>query len=144
MNPPFGGRNGHVPWLRRFLDHGNGIAIVRAYTSSDWFHRYAVHAETMLFPNEALRESGLGFVVDVTRARRAENLSRHVQLCTPLATRTRTSACGSAKHSRGGGDGGRLSSRHELGECTIANMSPGKRRGLTGGATIRRRKRLHR
>jgi hypothetical protein len=22
MNPPFGGRNGHVPWLRRFLDHG--------------------------------------------------------------------------------------------------------------------------
>jgi hypothetical protein len=31
MNPPFGSRNGHVPWLRKFLDHGNGIAIVRAY-----------------------------------------------------------------------------------------------------------------
>jgi hypothetical protein len=39
MNPPFGGRNGHVPWLRRFLDPSNGIAIVRAYTSSAWFHR---------------------------------------------------------------------------------------------------------
>jgi hypothetical protein len=37
-------------WLRRFLDHAKGIAIVRAYTSSDWFHRHAVHAETMLFP----------------------------------------------------------------------------------------------
>jgi hypothetical protein len=105
MNPPFGGRNGHVPWLRRFLDHGNGIAIVRAYTSSDWFHRYAVHAETMLFPkgktkfirpdgsigrapghgvvllgigevaNDALSKSGLGFLVDMSGARRAENPS---------------------------------------------------------------------
>jgi hypothetical protein len=50
MNPPFGGRRGHVPWLQRFLEHGNGIAIVRAYTSSDWFHDYAVKAEMMVFP----------------------------------------------------------------------------------------------
>lgn len=50
MNPPFGGRNGHVPWLVKFLAHGNGIAIVRAYTSSGWFHDHAVKAETMLFP----------------------------------------------------------------------------------------------
>jgi hypothetical protein len=50
MSPPFGGRNGHVPWLRKFLDHGDGVAIVRAYTSSAWFHRYAVHADPMLFP----------------------------------------------------------------------------------------------
>jgi hypothetical protein len=50
MNPPFGGRHGHVPWLCRFLTHANGIAIVRAYTSSDWFHDHAIRAETMLFP----------------------------------------------------------------------------------------------
>lgn len=50
MNPPFGGRRGHVPWLKRFLDHGNGIAIVRAYTSADWFHDYAVKADGFLFP----------------------------------------------------------------------------------------------
>src|SRR5215471_4462214 len=51
MNPPFGGRNGHVPWLAKFLDHGNGIAIVRAYTSSAWFHEYVVpRAELLLFP----------------------------------------------------------------------------------------------
>lgn len=51
MNPPFGGRNGHVPWLVKFLDHGNGIAIVRAYTSSAWFHDHvAPRAETLLFP----------------------------------------------------------------------------------------------
>jgi len=51
MNPPFGGRNGHVPWLIKFLDHGNGIAIVRAYTSSGWFHRYVLpRAQLLLFP----------------------------------------------------------------------------------------------
>jgi hypothetical protein len=50
MNPPFGGRNGHVPWLAKFLDHANGVAIVRAYTSSAWFHEHAVKADAMLFP----------------------------------------------------------------------------------------------
>jgi len=50
MNPPFGGRNGHVPWLVKFFDHGNGIAIVRAYTSSGWWHDHMHRAETVLFP----------------------------------------------------------------------------------------------
>jgi hypothetical protein len=50
MNPPFGGRFGHVPWLRKFLDHGNGVAIVRAYTSSSWWHELMPRAETILFP----------------------------------------------------------------------------------------------
>lgn len=49
-NPPFGGRNGQVPWLRKFLAHGNGIALVAARTSAGWFHDEAVQAETMLFP----------------------------------------------------------------------------------------------
>ena len=112
MSPPFGGRNGHVPWLRRFLDHRDGVAIVRAYTSSAWFHRYAVHAETMLFPkgktkfirpdgsvgrspghgvvllgvgevaNDALRNSGLGFVVGGSGARKAERQwYHHSRIC---------------------------------------------------------------
>ncbi len=50
MNPPFGRRNGHIPWLIKFLEHGHGIAIVRAYTSAGWFHEYAVKADAMLFP----------------------------------------------------------------------------------------------
>jgi hypothetical protein len=50
MNPPFGGRHGHLPWLQKLLDHGNGIAIVRAYTSAGWFHDLALRAESMLFP----------------------------------------------------------------------------------------------
>lgn len=50
MNPPFGGRNGQVPWLRKFLDHADGIAIVAARTSAGWFHEYAVHADSFLLP----------------------------------------------------------------------------------------------
>lgn len=50
MNPPFGGRNGQVPWLQKFFDHGNGIALVAARTSSAWFHDFAPRSELWLFP----------------------------------------------------------------------------------------------
>jgi hypothetical protein len=50
MNPPFGGRNGHVPWLRKFFDHKNGIAVVRAYTSAGWWHDNMHRAEMICFP----------------------------------------------------------------------------------------------
>ncbi|MEG9884064.1 MAG: DNA N-6-adenine-methyltransferase [Hyphomicrobiales bacterium] len=50
MNPPFGSRNGHVPWLEKFIEHGDGIAIVRAYTSSGWFHEYIPRVDGILFP----------------------------------------------------------------------------------------------
>jgi hypothetical protein len=51
MNPPFGGREGHLPWLQKFFKHANGIAICRAYTSSRWWHSVVIrNAETLLFP----------------------------------------------------------------------------------------------
>jgi hypothetical protein len=52
MNPPFGGRRGHVPWLRKFFQHRDGVALVAARTSSDWFHQIvAPRAELLCFPN---------------------------------------------------------------------------------------------
>lgn len=50
MNPPFGGRNEHVPWLKKFFVHGNGVGIVRAYTSSGWWHDHMPRAQMLLFP----------------------------------------------------------------------------------------------
>lgn len=55
MNPPFGGRHGHVPWLVRFFEHMRGIAVVRAYTSSDWWHAHMPRAEAILFPRGKTR-----------------------------------------------------------------------------------------
>ena len=50
LNPPFGGRFGHVPWCIKFFEHGNGIALIRAYTSSSWWHDLMPRAEMILFP----------------------------------------------------------------------------------------------
>src|SRR5262245_22839966 len=51
LNPPFGGRRGQVPWLRKFFGHGAGVALVAARTSSDWFHDVvAPNAQTLVFP----------------------------------------------------------------------------------------------
>lgn len=37
MNPPFGGRNGLVPWLDKFFEHGNGIALTPDRSSAPWY-----------------------------------------------------------------------------------------------------------
>jgi len=49
MNPPFGARNGLVPWLRKFFAHGNGIALVPDRTSAPWWQEFAPQADMILF-----------------------------------------------------------------------------------------------
>lgn len=41
MNPPFGGRNGLIPWLNRINQHGNGIALTPDRTSAPWWQQAA-------------------------------------------------------------------------------------------------------
>jgi len=41
MNPPFGARNGLVPWLNKFFVHDNGIALVPDRTSAPWWQQFA-------------------------------------------------------------------------------------------------------
>ena len=49
MNSPFGGRNGLAPWLKKFCDHGNGIALVPDRTSAPWFQQFAPRCDLLLF-----------------------------------------------------------------------------------------------
>jgi hypothetical protein len=49
-NPPYGARHGHVPWLKKFIAHGNGVGVFRAYTSSDWWHALMPRVELIVFP----------------------------------------------------------------------------------------------
>lgn len=49
MNPPFGGRNGLVPWLEKFFWHGEGIALVPDRTSAPWWQQFAKEAKAVLF-----------------------------------------------------------------------------------------------
>ena len=47
MNPPFGGRNGLVPWLEKWVSHGAGIALTPDRSSAGWW-QYAAHEATSL------------------------------------------------------------------------------------------------
>lgn len=58
MNPPFGGRNGLVPWLEKFFEHGSGIALVPDRTSAPWWQLFAPKAESVLFVSPKIRFIG--------------------------------------------------------------------------------------
>jgi hypothetical protein len=49
MNPPFGGRNGLMPWLTKFFDHGDGVALTPDRTSAPWFRDAWRKADSVLF-----------------------------------------------------------------------------------------------
>lgn len=49
MNPPFGGRNGLVPWLDKFFEHRDGIALTPDRTSAPWWQSAASKADAILF-----------------------------------------------------------------------------------------------
>lgn len=55
MNPPFGGRNGLVPWLEKFFAHGDGIALVPDRTSAPWWQQFAPRSDLALFVARKIR-----------------------------------------------------------------------------------------
>jgi DNA N-6-adenine-methyltransferase (Dam) len=55
MNPPFGGRNGIFPWLRKFVEHGNGVALMPDRTSSPWFQWVGKRVNHILFVSPKIR-----------------------------------------------------------------------------------------
>lgn len=58
MNPPFGARNGIVPWLEKFFRHGNGIALTPDRTSAPWWQEFAARADALLFVSPKLKFIG--------------------------------------------------------------------------------------
>lgn len=58
MNPPFGARNGIIPWLEKFYRLGNGIALVPDRTSAPWWQQFAPRAELALFVSPKLKFIG--------------------------------------------------------------------------------------
>ena len=47
MNPPYGKYT--QLWLEKFIDHGNGIALVFNRTDTRWFHNYVTKSDAILF-----------------------------------------------------------------------------------------------
>src|SRR5574337_2062177 len=59
MNPPFGGRNGLIPWLDKFFKHRRGIALVPDRTSAPWWQQFAPRADGILFVTPKLKFIGV-------------------------------------------------------------------------------------
>lgn len=55
MNPPFGGRNGIVPWLEKFIVHGSGVALTPDRTSAPWFQWAARRMDMVLFVSPKIK-----------------------------------------------------------------------------------------
>lgn len=49
MNPPFGGRNGIMPWAEKFIKHSDGIILTPDRTSTEWWQYLARHTDAVLF-----------------------------------------------------------------------------------------------
>jgi hypothetical protein len=58
MNPPFGGRNGLIPWLEKFFRHGNGIALTPDRTSCPWWQEAVQRADATLFVSGKIKFIG--------------------------------------------------------------------------------------
>ena len=55
MNAPFGKRNGLVPWLAKFLRHGNGVCLVPDRTSAPWWQEFAPRMAAILFVSPKIK-----------------------------------------------------------------------------------------
>lgn len=55
MNPPFGHQSTKVRWLRRFFDHGDGIALLPDRTSAPWWQEFAPRADMLLFVSPKIK-----------------------------------------------------------------------------------------
>ncbi|HUN56447.1 MAG TPA: DNA N-6-adenine-methyltransferase [Smithella sp.] len=55
MNPPFGGRNGIIPWLKKMVNHNNGIALTPDRTSSKWWQYAAQNSNCILFVDRKIK-----------------------------------------------------------------------------------------
>tara|TARA_R110000824_G_scaffold401032_2_gene610425 strand:- start:9489 stop:9971 length:483 start_codon:yes stop_codon:yes gene_type:complete len=90
MNPPFGGRNGLVPWLDKFFDHGHGLALTPDRTSAPWWQDAHTRSDAFLVtrgkikferPDGSIGKSpGSGVTIWAAGARAAAALRR----CTDL------------------------------------------------------------
>jgi hypothetical protein len=55
MNPPFGARNGVLPWLNKFFAHGDGVALIPDRTAAPWWQAQSPRADRLLFVAKKLK-----------------------------------------------------------------------------------------
>lgn len=55
MNPPFGGRNSILPWLKKFRAHDDGVCLTPDRTSAPWWQWAANQMSYILFVSPKIK-----------------------------------------------------------------------------------------
>lgn len=55
MNPPFGHQSTKRAWLKKFFQHGHGIALVPDRTSAPWFQEYGPLADAICWVSPKIK-----------------------------------------------------------------------------------------
>lgn len=55
LNPEWGLRNSIMDWIEKFITHGNGVALLPDWTSTEWWHTIGAHSEFALFVRPKLQ-----------------------------------------------------------------------------------------
>jgi hypothetical protein len=55
MNPPFGHQNTKRAWLQKFIDHGDGVALLPDRTSAPWWQWAAPQMDALLFVSPKIK-----------------------------------------------------------------------------------------
>lgn len=55
MNPPFGNQSNKRKWIKKFLDHGYGLALLPDRTSAPWWQEFAREAEIIMFVSPKIK-----------------------------------------------------------------------------------------
>ena len=49
MNPPFGNQKNKFLWIDKFIEHGNGVALMPDRSSAPWWQYFAKNSDAVLF-----------------------------------------------------------------------------------------------
>lgn len=55
MNPPFGNQKDKLIWINKFIEHGNGIALMPDRTSCYWWQYFAKRSHSILFVDKKIK-----------------------------------------------------------------------------------------
>ena len=86
MNPPFGGRNGLIPWLQKFIAHANGIALVPDRTSAPWWQNAMCNMDSVLFVSPKIKFIGVDGVSGRSPAQGTALMALGASACEALHT----------------------------------------------------------
>lgn len=55
MNPPYGNESNKLLWIKKFVAHGNGVALMPDRTSTTWWQFFAEKSDAFAFTRDKIK-----------------------------------------------------------------------------------------